>query len=60
MATDTDITDTIERVTEIIEQLESGNWSRSDGTELFEEGQERLADLRDVVDGDTGEIVELE
>lgn len=60
MTTDTDITATIERVNEIIEQLESGNCSRSDGTELFEEGHERLAELRDVVDGETGEIVELE
>lgn len=60
MATDTDITNTIEQVTEIIEQLESGNCSRSDGKELFEEGQEPLADLREFVDGDADEIVELE
>lgn len=60
MAKDTEISDNVEHIKTLIEQLEAGEQSRSAGEELFEEGQGRLAKLRSLVDSGDGEIIELE
>lgn len=59
MAKDTEIADDVKRIKTLIEQLESGEHSKSTGEDLFQEGQERLAKLRAIVDDENGEIIEL-
>ena len=59
MAKDRDIDERIERVEEIIRQLESGEVDSSSAERLFEEGQRKLDEVREVLDRGDGEIVEL-
>lgn len=60
MAKDTDIAETIDRVNEIIDRLESGEVSRDEGENLLTEGYEQISTLRDCIDSERGEIIELE
>ncbi|MFC6770383.1 hypothetical protein [Halorubrum pallidum] len=57
---DTEIADDVERIKTLIEQLETGEISISDGEEIFQVGQDRLAKLRELVVDRDGEIKELE
>lgn len=59
MAKDIEISDNVERIKTIIEQLESREHSQSAGEELFQEGQGRLSKLRSLVDDEEGKIIEL-
>ena len=59
MAKDRDIDERIERVEEIIRQLESGEVDSSTAERLFEEGQRKLDEVREILDRGDGEIVEL-
>ena len=59
MVKDRDIDERIERVEEIIRQLESGEVDSSTAERLFGEGQRKLDKVREILDGGDGEIVEL-
>ena len=60
MAKDSEIHDRLRRVEEIIEQLDADECDLDEGTALHEEGQELLTEVREVLDGGSGEVVELE
>ncbi|WP_254544920.1 exodeoxyribonuclease VII small subunit [Halomarina pelagica] len=60
MAKDTDIADAIDHVNEIIDHLESDDLSLDEGETLLADGHERIAALRDRLDGEQGEIIELD
>ncbi|GAB6861959.1 exodeoxyribonuclease VII small subunit [Haloplanus litoreus] len=60
MAKDSEIHDRLSRVEEIIEQLDADECDLDEGTALHEEGQELLIEVREVLDGGNGEVVELE
>ncbi|WP_418286904.1 exodeoxyribonuclease VII small subunit [Halorubrum sp. DTA46] len=60
MAKDSEIHDRLSRVEEIIEQLDADECDLDEGTALHEEGQELLTEVREVLDGGSGEVVELE
>ena len=49
----------LDGVEAIIEQLESGDPSREEGERLFEEGQQTLEKIREILDRGEGEVVEL-
>ena len=57
MAKDTEISENVEQINTLIEQLESGGHSKFTGEELFQEGQGRLAKLRELVNDGDGEII---
>jgi len=59
MAKQDEIESRIERVKEIIERLESGEASSEEADQLFEEGQEKLDEVRDILHRGEGEIIEL-
>ena len=60
MANDQEIHDLLARVEEITEQLDADECELDEGTRLYEEGQELLAEVREILDNGRGEIVELE
>ena len=60
MANDSEIHDRLSRVQEIIEQLDTDECDLEEGTRLHEEGKELLAEVREVLDEGSGEVVELE
>ena len=60
MANDQEIHDRLARVEEITEQLDADECELDEGTRLYEEGQELLAEVREILDNGRGEIVELE
>jgi exodeoxyribonuclease VII small subunit len=60
VANDSEIHDRLSRVEEIIEQLDADECDLDEGTALHEEGQELLTEVREVLDGGSGEVVELE
>ncbi len=60
MAKDSEIHDRLSRVEEINEQLDADECDLDEGTALHEEGQELLTEVREVLDGGSGEVVELE
>ncbi|NHN62639.1 exodeoxyribonuclease VII small subunit [Haloarcula sp. JP-Z28] len=60
MANDQEIHDRLTRVEEIIEQLDADECDLDKGTRLHEEGQELLAEVREILDNGRGEVVELE
>lgn len=59
MAKDRKINERIERVEEIIRQLESGEMDSGDPERLFEEGQRKLDEVREILDRGDGDVVEL-
>jgi len=59
MAKQDEIESRIERVKEIIERLDSGEASSEEADQLFEEGQEKLDEVRDILHRGGGEIIEL-
>jgi exodeoxyribonuclease VII small subunit len=60
VANDQEIHDRLTRVEEIIEQLDADECDLDEGTRLHEEGQERLTEVREILDNERGEVVELE
>ncbi|GAB3700156.1 exodeoxyribonuclease VII small subunit [Halovenus rubra] len=60
MANDQEIHDRLARVEEIIKQLDADECDLDEGTRLHEEGQELLAEVREILDNGRGEVVELE
>ncbi|TKX60456.1 exodeoxyribonuclease VII small subunit [Halorubrum sp. ASP1] len=60
MANDSEIHDRLSRVEEIIDQLDADECDLDEGTALHEEGQELLAEVRELLDEGSGEVVELE
>jgi exodeoxyribonuclease VII small subunit len=60
MAKDSDIRSRMNRLEEIIEQLDADECDLDEGTELHEEGQELLTEIREILNSGDGEVVELE
>jgi len=60
VANDQEIHDRLTCVEEIIEQLDADECDLDEGTRLHEEGQELLAEVRQILDNGRGEVVELE
>ena len=60
MAKDSEISDRLSRVEEIIEQLDADECDLDEGSALHEEGQELLTEVRDILNGESGEVAELE
>jgi exodeoxyribonuclease VII small subunit len=60
VANDAEIHDRLSRVEEIIEQLDADECDLDEGTTLHEEGEELLAEVREILDEGSGEVVELE
>jgi len=60
MAKDSDIRQRMDRVEEIIEQLDADEVSLEDGHDLYDEGQELLSELRERLQDGDGEVIEIE
>ena len=60
MAKDSDIKRRMDRVEEIIDQLDADEVSLEDGHELYDEGQELLAEIREQLQDGDGEVIEIE
>jgi exodeoxyribonuclease VII small subunit len=60
MAKDPDIKRRMDRVEEIIDQLDADGVSLEDGRELYDEGQELLAEIREQLQDGDGEVIEIE
>ncbi|MFB6197731.1 MAG: exodeoxyribonuclease VII small subunit [Halobacteriaceae archaeon] len=60
MAKDPDISGRMDRVEEIIEQLDTDEVSLDEGQELHGEGQQLLTEIRDLLHDSEGEIIEIE
>ena len=60
VANDPEIHDRLSRVEEIIEQLDADERNLEEGTRLHEEGQELLAEVREILDNGRGDVVEIE
>ena len=58
MTDTTPISDKVDRIETIIEQLEDGEVSLEEAQELREEGKEVLTDLEETLDVGDGEIIE--
>lgn len=58
MSENTPVSDKVNRVETIIEQLEDGEVSLEEAQELREEGQEILAELEETLAVGDGEIIE--
>ncbi|OYR59504.1 exodeoxyribonuclease VII small subunit [Halorubrum ezzemoulense] len=60
MAKDSDIKSRMNRLEEIIEQLDTDECDLDEGAELHEEGQELLTEVREILNRGDGEVVELD
>lgn len=60
MAKDSEIDERLERIEGIIEQLDADECSLDEGEELYEEGHRLIAEVRDTLSSDPGEVTELE
>jgi len=60
VANDSEIHDRLSRVEEIIGQLDADECVLEEGSQLHEEGQELLAEVREILDEGSGDVVELE
>lgn len=60
MAKDSNIKQRMDRVEEIIDQLDADEVSLEDGRELYDEGQELLAEIRERIRDGEGIIIEDE
>jgi len=60
VAKDAEIHDRLSRVEEIIEQLDADECDLDEGTAFHEEGKQLLAEVRDILDEGSGEVVEFE
>jgi exodeoxyribonuclease VII small subunit len=60
MAKDADIRYPMDRIEEIIEQLDADEVSLENGHGLYNEGQELLSEIRERLQDGDGEIIEIE
>ena len=60
MPKDSDIKRRMDRVEEIIDQLDADEVSLKDGRNLYDEGQELLSEIQEHLQGKDGEVVEIE
>ena len=60
VANDSEIHDRLSRVEEIIGQIDANECDPEEGTQLHEEGQELLAEVREILNEGSGDVVELE
>ncbi|WP_049919836.1 exodeoxyribonuclease VII small subunit [Haloarcula vallismortis] len=60
MAKDSDIRRRMDRVEEIIEQLDADEVPLEDGHDLYDEGQELLSEIRERLQDGDGEVIEIE
>ena len=60
MSKDSDIKRCMDRVEEIIDQLDSDEVSLKDGRNLYDEGQELLSEIQERLQGEDGEVIEIE
>ena len=60
VANDQEIHNQLSRVEEIIEQLDVDECDLEEGARLHEEGKELLAEVREIFDEGSGDVVELE
>lgn len=60
MANDPDINRRLDRIEEIIEELDADELSLDEGQELHEEGHQLLTEIRDLLYDDKGEITDIE
>ena len=60
MPKDSDIKRRMDRVEEIIDQLDADEVSLEDGRDLYDEGQELLVEIRERLQGEDGEVIEIE
>ena len=60
MPKDSDIKRRMDRVEEIIDQLDADEMSLEDGRNLYDEGQELLSEIHEHLQGKDGEVVEIE
>jgi len=60
VSNDSEIHDRLSRVEEIIEQLDADECDLEEGTRLHEEGQELLAEVREILANGRGDVVEIE
>lgn len=60
MPKDSDIKRRMDRVKEIIDQLDADEVSLEDGRDLYDEGQELLFEIRERLQGEDGEVIEIE
>jgi exodeoxyribonuclease VII small subunit len=60
MPKDPDIKRRMDRVEEIIDQLDADEVSLEDGRGFYDEGQELLAEIRELLQDGDGEVIEIE
>ncbi|MFC7325882.1 exodeoxyribonuclease VII small subunit [Halorubrum rutilum] len=60
MAKDSDIKRRMDRIEEIIQQLDVDECDLNEGTELHQEGQELLTEVRELLSGEDGKVIELD
>ena len=60
MPKDSDVKRRMDRVEEIIDQLDADEVSLEDGRNLYDEGQELLSEMQERLQGEDGEVVEIE
>lgn len=60
MPKDSDIKRRMNRVEEIIDQLDADEVSLEDGRNLYDEGQELLSEIQERLQGEGGEVIEIE
>lgn len=60
MAKDSDIRSRMNRIEEIIDQFDADEVSLDEGSELYEEGQESLTEIRERLHEGQGEVIEIE
>ena len=60
MSKDSDIKRRMDRVEEIIDQLDADEVSPEDGRNLYDEGQELLSEIQERLQDEDGEVIEIE
>lgn len=60
MPKDSDIKRRMDRVEEIIDQLDAEEVSLEDGRNLYDEGRELLSEIQERLQGEDGEVIEIE
>jgi exodeoxyribonuclease VII small subunit len=60
MAKDSDINQRMDRLEEIIDQLNVDEVSLEDGRDLYDEGQKLLSEIRECLRDGEGEVIEIE
>jgi exodeoxyribonuclease VII small subunit len=60
MAKDSDIRRRMDRVEEIIDQLDADEVSLEEGGEFYDEGQDLLGEIRERLQDGDGEVIEIE